>query len=342
MKALTRIGILSLIALSSVTAFAAYGVQAVEQPQPAIVATRQQTPLQAGVNRVTFESEGETLVGNLYLPVNYQPGDRLPAVVVSGAWISVKEQMAGLYAQKLAEQGFAALAFDSRYYGESGGTPRQFESPEAKVEDIKNAITYLQSLPSIDGDRISGLDICFGAGYMAKAATEDSRLKSFATVAAWLHDAATLDRVFGSEVIDQRMQAGLAAERRYAQTGEVETVRAFATETDPIVAMTGEPIYYGNPERGSIREWRNEFAVKSWVGWIQFEAMALAPQVNTPALFVHSDGSALPENVKQFYSEVAGPKQIVWLEGNHFDFYDQVPQVNQAVEAITEHFQAHQ
>jgi len=78
------------------------------------------------------------------------------------------------------------------------------------------------------------------------------------------------------------------------------------------------------------------------VGWIQFEAMALAPQVNTPALFVHSDGSALPENVKQFYSEVAGPKQIVWLEGNHFDFYDQVPQVNQAVEAITEHFQAHQ
>jgi fermentation-respiration switch protein FrsA (DUF1100 family) len=58
--------------------------------------------------------------------------------------------MAGLYARKLSEQGFAALAFDSRYYGESGGAPRQLESPTAKVQDLKNAITYLSSLPATD------------------------------------------------------------------------------------------------------------------------------------------------------------------------------------------------
>ncbi|PSN16071.1 alpha/beta hydrolase [filamentous cyanobacterium CCT1] len=295
--------------------------------------------LQPGSNRVTFQSEGETLVGTLYLPATYQAGDALPAVVVAGAWITVKEQMASLYAQKLSEQGFAALAFDFRYYGESGGTPRQLESPAAKVQDIKNAITYLESLPMVDSDRISGLGICFGAGYMAQVAAEDPRLNAFATVAAWMHDAESLDQLFGSEVIDQRMQAGLAAQRRYAETGIVDRVPAFTTAADPIAAMTGEPIYYGNPTRGSIPAWRNDYAVMSWVEWIQFDALAVAPQVHTPALFVHSDGSALPENVRRFYNAMPGPKQLIWTEGNHFDFYDQEPAVNTAVAAIADYFQ---
>jgi len=296
------------------------------------------TGLRPGENRITFQSEGETLVGTLYLPMNYQPGNRLPVVVVAGAWITVKEQMPDLYARKLSEQGFAALAFDFRYYGESGGTPRQLESPSAKVQDIKNAITYLQSLPEIDGDSIGGLGICFGAGYMAKVAAEDNRLKSFATVAAWMHDAKSLNRLFGADVIQQRMQAGLAAQKTYKKTGKVEMVPAFTTEANSIAAMTGQPIYYGNPDRGSIPAWRNAYAVMSWVEWIQFDALAVAPKVKTPALFVHSDGSALPENVKRFYETMPGSKQLVWTKGNHFDFYDQEPQVSQAVEAVTAHF----
>ncbi len=298
------------------------------------------TLLRPGENRITFQSEGETLVGTLYLPMTYQPGNRLPAVVVAGAWITVKEQMPELYARKLSEQGFAALAFDFRYYGESSGAPRQLESPSAKVQDIKHAITYLQSLPEIDGNRISGLGICFGAGYMAKVAAEDNRLKSFATVAAWMHDAESLNLLFGADVIQQRMQAGLAAQQRYRETGEVELVPAFTTEANPIAAMTGQPIYYGNPNRGSIPEWRNEYAVMSWVEWIEFDALAVAPQVKTPALFVHSNGSALPENVKRFYETMPGSKQLLWTEGNHFDFYDQEPQVSQAVEAVAVHFRA--
>jgi hypothetical protein len=291
------------------------------------------TAFQPGANRVTFQSQGENLVGVLYLPTRYKTGDKLPAIVVAGAWTTVKEQMPELYAKKLSEQGFAALAFDFRYYGESGGTPRQLESPSAKVQDIKNAITYLQTLSVVDGERIGGLGICFGAGYMARVAAEDSRLKSFATVAAWLHDARSLDKLFGADLIQQRMQAGLAAQKKYAQTGVVEFAPAFTTEKNPIAAMTGQPIYYGNPQRGSIPAWKNQFAVQSWVEWIQFDALAVAPKVTTPALFVHSDGSALPENVKRFYNTMPGEKKLVWLQGNHFDFYDQPSHVNRAVQA---------
>lgn len=69
-----------------------------------------------GINRVTFQSEGETLVGNLYLPANYKQGDKLPTVIVTGAWMTIKEQMPATYAKKLAEQRFAAFAFEGAHF----------------------------------------------------------------------------------------------------------------------------------------------------------------------------------------------------------------------------------
>ncbi len=109
------------------------------------------------------------MVGNLYLPTSYKAGDKLPAVVVAGAWTTVKEQMPELYAKRLVEQGFATLTFDFRLWGESGGELREYESPQKKIEDIKNAVTYLRSLPMIDANRIGGLGVCASAGYMAQA-----------------------------------------------------------------------------------------------------------------------------------------------------------------------------
>jgi uncharacterized protein len=168
MKSLTRLSILSLIAFSTLAPMSDYRVQA---NQPIAQLTRTANPtLKPGINRVTFQSEGEKLVGNLYLPANYKAGDKLPTVIVTGAWMTIKEQMPAIYAQKLADQGFAALAFDFRTFGESGGELRDFESPTDKIADIKNAISYLQTVDAVDADRIAGLGICASAGYMTSVA----------------------------------------------------------------------------------------------------------------------------------------------------------------------------
>ena len=98
--------------------------------------------------RFTFQSEGETLVGDLFLPADGEPAGVLVAV---GPLTSVKEQAGGTYAQAMAERGHAALAFDYRYFGESGGQPRQFESPEANIEDIKSAATACARRRSAEG-----------------------------------------------------------------------------------------------------------------------------------------------------------------------------------------------
>ena len=94
------------------------------------------------MKKVNFNSEGSTLIGNLYLPAGYDNTKSYPAIVVSGSWTTVKEQMAGLYARKLSNEGFITLAFDFRNFGESGGEPRFYESPSLKKVDIKNAIKY--------------------------------------------------------------------------------------------------------------------------------------------------------------------------------------------------------
>jgi len=72
--------------------------------------------------QLTFQVEGDRVVGDLYLPEGAGPH---PAVIVGGPMTSVKEQVTGVYAQALAARGIAALAIDHRHYGQSEGTPRQ-------------------------------------------------------------------------------------------------------------------------------------------------------------------------------------------------------------------------
>jgi uncharacterized protein len=296
-----------------------------------------ETALRPGGNRITFQSEGEEMAGILYLPATYRTGDKLPAVVVTGSWTTVKEQMAGLYARKLAEQGYAALAFDFRYFGESGGNPRNYESPVAKIRDIQNAVTYLQAVDAVDAQRIGGLGICASAGYMAVAVSQDSRIQSFVAIAPWIHDSNLVEVLYGgASGVAAKIEAGRAARRNFEQTGTVEYVPAIST-TDENAAMFGEFDYYLNPDRGAIAQWGNKFAVMSWVEWLTFSAMPQASQIHVPTLFVHSREAAIPAGAEQFFADVSAPKNFVWLPGTQFDFYDQESTVNQAIQAAVNH-----
>lgn len=89
------------------------------------------------MERVTFQSKGNTVVGNLFKPAGFAQGTKYPAIVVTHPFGAVKEQVPTTYAKLLAEQGFIALVFDASYQGESGGEPHFSEFPSARVEDIR-------------------------------------------------------------------------------------------------------------------------------------------------------------------------------------------------------------
>jgi uncharacterized protein len=137
---------------------------------------------------VAFESQGEALVGRLFRPA-FGNGPA-PGVAILGPMTFQKEQAPAQYARRLAELGFAALVFDTRFRGESGGEPRCYEDPRAKVEDLGAAVGFLAGTAGVDPDRLAVLGICMGGSHVLPAAAGDPRIRAVATVAAHLRDRA--------------------------------------------------------------------------------------------------------------------------------------------------------
>lgn len=92
--------------------------------------------------KVSFKSGGLTLASNLFTPKNFDEKGHYKAIIVQGSATSVKEQMSKLYAQKFANEGFVALAFDYSHYGESEGKLRQLKNPATKLSDLEAAVSY--------------------------------------------------------------------------------------------------------------------------------------------------------------------------------------------------------
>ena len=155
-------------------------------------------PLSDKVNhrKVTFETQyGLTLAADLYTPKDGQ--GKLAAIAVSGPFGATKEQSSGLYAMRMAERGFVALAFDPSYTGESSGEPRRTASPDINTEDFMAAVDYLARQENVDAERIGIIGICGWGGIALNAAAADPRIK--ATVASTMYD---MTRVGGNGYFD--------------------------------------------------------------------------------------------------------------------------------------------
>ena len=304
------------------------------------------TTNQKTMEKIHFDSEGSTLTGNLYYPENYDSTKTYPAIVVSGSWTTVKEQMAGLYANKLAKEGYITLAFDFRNFGESEGEPRFYESPSLKKMDIENAVTFLESVPEVNKDRIGAFGVCAGAMYTLMAASEDNRIKSVVTAASWLHDAEAVKLFYGGEEgVQTKIKAAQAAKKNYAENGVVEYIPSISTE-DASAAMYGPYDYYLNPERGAVKEWSaDKFAVMSWEDWLTADPMPSASNLTVPTLMIHSDGAVLPQYTKNYFEKIASvDKKLHWMETelespfHQFNYYDQEDEVNESVAEASKWF----
>ena len=155
-------------------------------------------PLSEKVNhcKVTFETQyGQTLAADLYTPKDAE--GKLAAIAVSGPFGATKEQSSGLYAMRMAERGFVALAFDPSYTGESSGEPRRTASPDINTEDFMAAVDFLSKQENVDAERIGIIGICGWGGIALNAAAADTRIK--ATIASTMYD---MTRVSGNGYFD--------------------------------------------------------------------------------------------------------------------------------------------
>lgn len=298
------------------------------------------------MKKISFKSNGNTLKGNLYLPEFFLENKKYSTIIVSGSWTTVKEQMAGLYANKFADNGFIALAFDFRNFGESEGEPRFYENPNLKKEDIKNAVTYLESLPYVNDEKIGAFGVCAGAMYTLMATSEDSRIKSVVTAASWLHDEEAVKLFYGGEKgVQTKIKAAQNAKKIFAENGIVKYIPTISTD-DESAAMFGPYDYYLNPERGAVKEWSNDkFAIMSWEDWLTTNPMPTAKNITVPILMIHSDGAVLPQYTKNYFEAITSTdKKLHWMETelespyHQFNYYDQKTEVNESIEEASKWF----
>ena len=299
--------------------------------------------MQVTKKTVHFPANGHKVAAILNVPEQAE-GKKNPALVCVHPGSSCKEQTAGIYAEKMAENGYVTIVFDASCQGESEGEPRFAEFPAQRVADIHCAVDYLTTLDFVDQERIGVLGVCAGGGYAANAAMSDHRIKAVGTVVG-----ANIGRVQRESCGDiiQTMEA--AGKQRTAEMGGADPMivgwipgsreeleKSGITDIDIVEAVD----YYTTP-RGQSHNSPNKLLFSSMSAMLSFDAFHLAEVLLTqPLQIIVGDKQGAFGSYRdgqELYQRAASQKKdILVLEGvSHYDLYDQPGPVAAATEKLT-------
>lgn len=191
------------------------------------------------IQPVSYRLNGMEIAANVYTPAGYNKKDKYPAIVIAHPNGGVKEQVSGLYAQQLAEQGYITIVADAAYQGASGGQPRHVDKPANRIEDILGMVDYITQYPGVDIDRVGLLGICGGGGYALKAAQRDKRIRAVATLSMFNSGEVRRNGFQKSQVatIQERLQQATAARAAEKAGGDIVYVGTSIPSDDEIAKI---------------------------------------------------------------------------------------------------------
>ncbi|QGY32437.1 transcriptional regulator (plasmid) [Pantoea cypripedii] len=284
------------------------------------------------IKKVRFRNPyGIEIVGNLVLPKGHKTGERLPAIIIGHPMGAVKEQSSMLYAQVLAEHGFATLAFDMPFWGESGGTPRQAVEPTMFEDAFSSAVDFLSSRPDVDKNKIGVLGICASGGYSIGAMKIDPRIKALATSA--MVEMGTASRTM---LLDEAAIKAGAAQREVEFEGGKPvysggTVTKLTADSNP---MQREFYEFYRTKRG---EYTPAGADKNHTTMpllsqnaklLNFYPFNGIENIKRPMLFITGDISMSRGFSEEAYKLASEPKELYLVKGaNHTDMYDNADKI---------------
>jgi fermentation-respiration switch protein FrsA (DUF1100 family) len=297
--------------------------------------------------KVTFENRyGIRLTADLYLPMN-RSGGRLAGLVVGGPFGAVKEQSSGLYAQTMAECGFAALAFDPSFTGESGGEPRNVASPDINTEDFMAAVDFLGLHPSVDQERIGVIGICGWGGMALNAVATDKRVKAVAT--STMYDMSrVMSRGYNDSVTPEQRAQSLEQMSRQRWVDARNGGPAYGPASNELNG--GEPqflvdyhAYYMTPRGYHARAVNsgNAWSVTTPLSFMTFPLMTYIAEISPrPILLIHGENAHSRYFSETAFAAAAEPKELVIGPGaSHVDLYDRVDLI--PFDRLTRFFEAH-
>lgn len=298
------------------------------------------------IHPVNYKLNGIDIAANVYTPASYDPAKKYPAVVIAHPNGGVKEQVSGLYAQRLAELGYIAIAADAAYQGASGGQPRNVDKPANRIEDIHGMADYITQYAGVDASRLGVLGVCGGGGYSLAAAQTDKRFKAVATLSMFNSGVVRRNGFMNSAVstIQERLKQASEARALEAAGGEVRYA-ADTKSTDeqadkmPFDLYREGHYYYNRTHAHPNSTFR--YTMSSLIDLMAFDASANMELINQPLLMMAGSKADSYYMTDEAFKKATGTneKELFLIPGaTHIQTYYVPEYVEQAVNKLNEFF----
>ena len=286
-------------------------------------------PGKVKIHPVNYDLNGLKIVANVYTPANYDPKKKYAAIVVAHPNGGVKEQTAGLHAQRLAELGYITIAMDAAYQGGSGGEPRSTDKPQFRTEDIHGAADFITRYPGVDAARLGLLGICGGGGYSLAAAKSDKRFKAVATLSMFNSGRVRRNGFGDSQLNTIQQRLGQAADARAQEkAGEKILYSGDADMTDAQIAALPYEMY----RQGYEYYWRThahpgstfKYTTSSLMDLMRWDATDEIALIEQPLLMIAGSKADSLYMTEEAFAKATGAKdkELFKIEGaTHIETY---------------------
>lgn len=298
------------------------------------------------IHPVTYPLHGLIIAANVYTPANFDPSKKYPTIVVAHPNGGVKEQVAGLYAQRLAELGYITIVADASYQGASGGEPRNVDKPSYRIEDIQGMADYISHYAGVDSERLGLLGICGGGGYSLKAAQTDKRFKVIATLSMFDSGLVRRNGYNDSQLdtIEQRLKQASDARAQEVAGGEI-LYSGDANLTDEQIAKLPFELY----RQGYEYYWKThahpnstfKYTTSSLLDLMRFDAASNMDLINQPLLMMAGGKADSLYMTEKAFKGATGTKdkELYLIQGaTHIETYWVKQYVNQAVDKLEQFY----
>jgi len=286
--------------------------------------------------------EGITLRGWHHLPESST--GRVPTIVMAHGFSAVKEMYLDRFAEAFANAGLASIVFDNRNFGASDGEPRQEIDPWWQVRDYRDAITYAETLESVDPERIGIWGSSYSGGHVLVVGAIDRRVKCVVSQVPLISGHANARRLIRADYI-AGLRTMFDGDRRARMQGKPPAMLPVVSEDPAGPAALPTPdswTWFTETGRTRAPSWRNEVTLRSVEMFMEYEPGGYVGFISpTPLMMVVALGDHLTvaDLALAAYERALAPKRLVALPGGHFDAY--VAGFADASQAATDWFVQH-